>query len=255
MQELNELEKKLKLHQREVLLPLYQEHAFYLTRVVKTLVEKDDNFNLDLFIKSISSWQLVATCHEVAINESSSLQLETHQNKLGKERDYTNHEKAKNVGRDDRVRIIWGYLYNNLINTELFDSVKIYNDLANIPHVYCPVCDKILFKAQKMVLGRHRDGTENFVWEYEDYYEDHYAHMIMEDQVTYNDYYELINTLDKDFGITWERILDYEKILTDYDLDPNTRNTDADLSYFCDWDDFERIIHDYWFFDLLLEEY
>jgi hypothetical protein len=54
--------KKLKKYERDALLPLYQEHAEYLLRAIKT------GDIIDQIYAKIDTYIEVATCHEIAIN-------------------------------------------------------------------------------------------------------------------------------------------------------------------------------------------
>ena len=90
--------KKLKPFQRSDLLPLYHDHATYLLRSLKTLIEKDD-FDIESFYDQIDSFIESAMCHEVAINSMSrKIDIATHQNPKGKEKEYTNHPSSEKVG-------------------------------------------------------------------------------------------------------------------------------------------------------------
>lgn len=140
--------KKFKKHEREALLPLYQEHTQYLLRVLKTIAEVGDNpFLIEKFALSIPSWESVATCHEIALNSLRVLTIETHQNPKGREREYTNHQKAKNISRDRRVRLIWRLLYQELLQNPSLEGIEPYDDLVDISRksVICPFCAEVVF--------------------------------------------------------------------------------------------------------------
>jgi len=162
----HKLEYSLKKHERDVLMYLYQEHAKYLARIVKTLVEKK-KLKLMKFLEGCDYWQSVATCHEIAINNSQSfIKIETHQNHRGKEREYTNHPKAKNISRNKRVQIIWGLLYDLLVNH--YETLDVYSDLKKETkdHILCPFCHENLFTQEEILVSIHRDGTENFQYKW-----------------------------------------------------------------------------------------
>lgn len=165
------MESGLKRYQHDALMPLYKEHVFYLLRVLKTAA-KQDLIDIGEFRKQIPKWRKAATCHEVAINEAGGLDLETHQNRLGKEREYTKHLAAKNVGRDLRVRIIWDLLAGVLDEDPALESVNPYpKKTIELGHewtgVRCPFCDKIYYSDEwtKEIDGEHMDGTVDWHWE------------------------------------------------------------------------------------------
>ena len=161
--------KKLKKYAREALVPLYYKHAHeYLLRVIKTAME----LGRDVlpFIARLETFRKVATCHEVAINEYLGFFLATHQNPLGWEREYTNHPiaKAKNIGRNLRVRIIWEFIIHELtVNPGLegYEPIPELLKSEGAPNVYCPVCNMGLYDTHQEVIGYHDDGTPNTVWE------------------------------------------------------------------------------------------
>jgi hypothetical protein len=164
----NYYSKKYKLHQRENLFPLYKEHARYLLRVIKTLKDKsmEYDFDFDNFISKIQTFRDVATCHEVAINQYSSLDLATHQNNRGKEREYTNHTSAKGVGRDLRVRLVWDLIIDEIEQDPSLSDYKPYKDLTNLPpSIVCPFCGEVLLEWNRECVGTHYDGTLNYVEE------------------------------------------------------------------------------------------
>lgn len=160
--ELTFLVNKMKKHRREVLLPIYKEHSKYLLRVIKTLNEKDEDFNLAKFTSKLETFKDVGTCHEIALNEYSSLDLETHQNSRGKEREYTAHPKAKGVRRDLRVKIIWQLVIDEIDN---LDSYKAYENLYEIKNLKCPLCNEIIVTYEKINYGCHADGSINWAWQ------------------------------------------------------------------------------------------
>lgn len=134
---LSHLLKKMKKHEREVLLPLYKKHSEYLLRMIKT-----GNANTEI-LKRIETFVSVATCHEVAINQYSDLSIETHQNELGLEYEYSTHPKAKNISRDLRVRIIWRLIEKELVSNPNLDGFKKY-DLILRKLVFCPQCGETI---------------------------------------------------------------------------------------------------------------
>ena len=119
--------KKLKAHQR-VLLPLYEEHAVYLLRAIKTGMQYSGRGTLE-FIEAIPDFIVMPkpTCHEVAINEYFNLDLEAHENPLGLEAVYTEHPAAEKVGRNLRVRIIWEIVLRELLRDPTLDDYEIYD--------------------------------------------------------------------------------------------------------------------------------
>ena len=161
----------LKRYQHDALMPIYKEHAFYLLRVLKTAV-KLDLIDIDEFRGQIPKWRREAKCHEVAINEFANLDLETHQNRLGKEKEYTEHPVARNIGRDLRVKIIWDLIAGVLDEDPQLKSVKPYPEKTlALGHewtgVKCPFCHTIFYSDEwtKEIDGEHLDGTLDWHWE------------------------------------------------------------------------------------------
>ena len=105
----------------------------------------------------------VSTCHEVAINEYFGLDLETHQNSLGFEKQYTEHPKAKSVSRDKRVRIIWELIMSELKEDPELEGIEpLFPVIQSRPNLYCPVCGEPQFKWIRVSYGYHMDGTRNW---------------------------------------------------------------------------------------------
>ena len=158
----------LKAHVREALLPIYNEHATYLLRALRTASDAG-TVDLDAFAAKIPAWCQVATCHEVAINSATGLDLETHQNPRGKEAEYTYHAKAKAVGRDTRVKIIWYIIATRLAADPALATVEPYADLDEIPRTdfACPFCGHVFATEEfsREVVGYHGDGTAE--WSYQ----------------------------------------------------------------------------------------
>jgi len=173
---------KLKTHQRADLLPLYEQHAEYLLRVIKTADIADQ------ILTKIDTYIEVATCHEIAINSLSDLDLETHQNRLGKEAEYTNHPKAVNVGRDLRVRLIWTMIKNELEADPALSNYEIYDDLGEHGEIFeirCPFCDEIIYSVGQFreFDEDHEDGTQNwhYKWDWDNATWDACEHYILYD--------------------------------------------------------------------------
>jgi len=158
---------KLKAYQRDALMPLYKEHAMYLLRVLKTASNLID---IKDFAKRIPEWRERATCHEIAINNYGVV-LQTHENKLGKEKEYTRHPAAKGVGRDARVRLIWDLVASAIEEDPTLETVKPYRDKQQIlghpwKGIKCPFCSEIYYSHvfERVVDGMHLDGTEDWHW-------------------------------------------------------------------------------------------
>jgi hypothetical protein len=185
---INKFVKKLKAYEREALLPLYYQHAEYLLRVIKTVKIAE------WILAKIDTYIEVATCHEVAINSLSSLQLETHQNRLGKEREYTNHAQAKNVGRDLRVRLVWAIIKSELEKDLTLANYAIYENLSDIPdgRVFCPICGHVIreYQYERIIDSIHEDGTENYHYSISYDIEDPCEHLIVTDYPSDFFYYD-----------------------------------------------------------------
>lgn len=185
---INKYVKKLKAYEREALLPLYYEHAEYLLSVIKTVDIADQ------ILAKIDTYIEVATCHEIAINSLSSLDLETHQNRLGKEREYTNHAMAKNVGRDLRVRLIWEIIKTELESDITLAKYSIYKNLSDIPdgRVFCPICGQLIreYEYYQVVDGEHDDGTIDYHYSIINNYDSPCEHMLISDSEFNVDYYD-----------------------------------------------------------------
>jgi len=210
--------KKLKAYEREALLPLYYEHATYLLRVIKTADIIDSIYaKIDTYIE-------VATCHEIAINSLSDLELETHQNRLGKEAEYTNHEKAKNVGRDLRVRLIWTIIKNEIESDPSLSKYETYKDLTDIPdgRVFCPICGQVIceYQYEKIVDGEHDDGTLDYHYTIVNCDQTPCDHLLMNDNECQNVYYDsnfeyILKNLKK-WGVY---LSDFEKLINQNSYD------------------------------------
>lgn len=148
----------LKAHQREALLPLYEAHATYLLRAIKTLDIAQE------VLDRLPTYLEVATCHEVALNSLSGALMDTHQNPLGLEAVYTEHPKAKNVGRDLRVRLIWSLIQEALeADITLADYETYFPEQINAQETYkCPYCNCVHYVLEREVIDYHDDGTPNF---------------------------------------------------------------------------------------------
>lgn len=148
--------RKMKAHERKALVPIYVLHAEYLMRLIASAAP---SITATLrFIEEIPSFLKVATCHEVAINETFDLDVATHNNPLGQEQNYSNHAKAKNVSRDNRVRIIWALLYKKLLQNPGLDGIQLFDLTQSIK---CPVCESIWYQTRREIVGYHQDETEN----------------------------------------------------------------------------------------------
>lgn len=236
----NSFVKKLKLYEREALLPLYLEHATYLLRVIKTADI------IQSIYKKIDTYIEVATCHEIAINSLSSLELETHQNRLGKEAEYTNHEKAKNVGRDLRVRLIWTIIKNEIELDPALSKYEAYKDLTDIPdgRVLCPICHQVIceYNYEKIVDGEHADGTIDYHYSIIDSDLTPCDHLVMNDNDCQNVYYdsnfEFILKELKGMGVylsdfeKWVHQNDYKVSLISESDDHYDSNGNSEINYF-----------------------
>lgn len=163
--------KRLKNFQRESLIELYEEHALYLLRAIKTGFTRVNNFQINNFKNSLSTYLQNATCHEVAINEAFGLEIETHQNHLGKEKEYTEHPDAQGVGRDLRVKLVWELIISALAEDTDLDFIESYSDseLNLNKEICCPFCHTTIGTYEKAMIGYHMDGTENWTYKLSDY--------------------------------------------------------------------------------------
>jgi hypothetical protein len=196
----------LKKYERDALLPLYQEHAEYLLRAIKT------GDIIDQIYAKIDTYIEVATCHEIAINSLSELNLETHQNRLGKEREYTNHEKAKNVGRDLRVRLVWMMIKNEIERDSSLSDYDVYEEMNLYADVYCPFCNTRLFVAEKEYFEVHEDGTDNFRYNY--VVDGWCEHIFYTGMTTFN-HYDDITDFQEDLE---DKYRDIKDLRQEYDL-------------------------------------
>ena len=172
--------KKLKTYQKTALAEMYQDHAVYLARMIKTAAKSTSQLNS--FMSQIDTFQTQATCHEIAINNELHCNIETHQNQKGHERQYTNKAqeiaKARNVrpvGRDLRVKIIYEIIQQMWEENQFADLEKFDDDLEERPLVICPFCQKIIADSYKVVDGIHEDGSDEWHWDYTWDFCDHYA--------------------------------------------------------------------------------
>lgn len=220
---MEKLIKKMKKHERDSLLPLYQEHSKYLLRVIKTLNDTDDQFNVRTWLKQIPTFTRVATCHEIAINQYSSIELETHNNHRGKESEYTSHSKAKNVSRDLRVRIIWKIIEKELNEDIHLSKYKTYKNLmieSNETQFVCPYCDNVFLVRERVLQGYHADHTEDFRYDYSP--QGQCEHFVMTGHPEDNEY----GTME--FEYMYSEFDEYGKEMTDY-LD--YKCIEADIGY------------------------
>lgn len=163
---------KLKNGIKKALFPLYQEHTKYLLRMLKT-VTKGNQKKITRFHKNIKAWRDVATCHEVALNSLKGVQIETHQNKRGKEKEYTNHPKAKHVSRNKRVRIIWDMLKQELDKNPTLSGIEPYKDVKDRHILTCPFCDEVWLErhTETMLYYGYEDDDDDYEertwWEWE----------------------------------------------------------------------------------------
>ncbi len=215
----NHYTRKLKAYQKSDLLPLYTEHATYLLRVLKTLIKNED-IDINAFYSKLDTYIEVATCHEIAINSMSSLELATHQNPRGKEREYTNHHSAKKVGRDLRVRLIWKIIQDELTSDKTLSEYETYSKLEMMRFVACPYCGTHLIEQERVDAGEHLDGTADFY--YQNVWGDVCEHCLMYDTESTNDYinYDLeniINDLEESVNILEENGIEFTHIFDVYD--------------------------------------
>ena len=232
--------KKMKKHERDILLPLYEEHSKYLLRVIKTLIEKDNRFDVNSWINQIPTFTRVATCHEIAINTHSSIEIETHQNHRGIESVYVSHPKNKNVSRDLRVRIIWKIIERELNNDTELSKYKTYKNLmieSNETQFVCPYCNNVFLVRERVLQGYHADHTEDFRYDYSP--QGQCEHFIYVNHPEDNEYaydIERLENLFDEYGEEMtEYLLDYE--LIDIDVGHNT-------SYYCFVKDVDKTIED-----------
>ena len=163
------MHKLAKSYQRRDLMPLYEEHSIYILRTLKTCID-EGIIDIDKFIAKLPRFIEIAKCHEVAINDFTNLDIETHQNGRGKEKDYTNHPSAKKVGRDLRVKIIWELVEKELLLDKNLSSFEAYDDFNKVHDkiYYCPYCNEEIGReiAERVIDGYHEDGTENFHYQF-----------------------------------------------------------------------------------------
>ena len=136
---------------------LYEQHATYLLRMIKT----HQSNNIQAFISQIPTFISEATCHEIALNDHFSCDLATHQNKKGKEKEYCNHPDALKIGRNLRVKLIWELVQSELLEDPSLDSFKTYSDKELKNYVKCPYCNEIQWELSQEIVGTHGDGTDN----------------------------------------------------------------------------------------------
>lgn len=157
--------RKLRSYQRDALLPLYNQHVEYLMRAIAT-ARKDKKYKsiVKTVIENLPKWHQEATCHEIALNEVSNLDLETHENDHGTEREFMHHKHT--AGRDLTARIIWELLARALLVNPDLQGIEPYEDLGGNIYYKCPYCDETIGieERAKNVVGYHRDGTENWEW-------------------------------------------------------------------------------------------
>ena len=165
--------KSLKAYQRARLGALYKAHAVYLARAVKSLAEDEEE--ISAFCAKIPALRAEATCHEVALNNFFNTDLETHQNRLGKEREYklladqiAEERGVRPVGRDLRVRIVYTLLEEILSNAEQMSALQCYKSMQiKQHHVCCPICNARTYERVRVIDGVHSDGTTDYHYEYE----------------------------------------------------------------------------------------
>jgi hypothetical protein len=232
--------KKFKAYEKEALLPLYHEHATYLLRIIKTAEIQTQ------ILERIDTYLEVATCHEVAINSLSDLELETHQNRLGKEAEYTNHEKAKNVGRDLRVRLIWALIRDELEADISLAKYDVYENLSDKPdgRIYCPICGQSIgeYIYEKIYDGEHADGTIDYHYSIVNFEASPCDHLVLNDNpndfLYYDDEFEWLVKSLKSMGVylsdfeSWLQVNEYDvSLISESDNHPDS-NGNEEINYF-----------------------
>lgn len=209
------LTKKYTKSSLKALMPLYYQHALYLASAIKTIAE-EYGILTKFFLKNINAWEQVATCHEVAINSWAEKDiLATHQNRFGKEKEYTCHPKAKRVGRDLRVRVIWNLLEHILKNERIYSKLSLL-ELSKSHDILCPLCNQAMWIAEVdyYPIGIHADGTKNYREDitYSFEYGGHEEHILCEEALSgwefnYNVIQEHYDTsedeLVRESGLVW----------------------------------------------------
>jgi hypothetical protein len=157
--------RKLRSYQREALLPLYNQHVEYLMRAIATAQQEKRQKNIvHKIIEKLPKWHQDATCHEVALNSISHLELETHENDHGTEREFMHHQHA--AGRDLTARIIWELLAKSLLANPELKGIEPYDDLEGTVKYECPYCHEVVCidYRERNVTGYHADGTPDWYW-------------------------------------------------------------------------------------------
>jgi hypothetical protein len=157
--------RKLRSYQREALLPLYNQHVEYLMRAIATAQQEKRQKNIvNKIIEKLPKWHQEATCHEVALNSISHLELETHENDHGTEREFMHHQHA--AGRDLTARIIWELLAKSLLANPELKGIEPYDDLEGTVKYECPYCHEVVCidYRERNVTGYHADGTPDWYW-------------------------------------------------------------------------------------------
>lgn len=185
---------KFKRHERDALFPLYLQHSLYLVGVIRGLDPSPKK--ISEFLSRVPAWESVATCHEVALNSFFSIGLETHQNPLGKEYEYTNHPKARNVSRNKRVKLIWRIVHAILSTPSIYEKVAPLSP-EEIGIVRCPFCKEEVWdgtcmqECEHLVLFPDAYGEEQWT---EIYY--YLRNLINDHWYIYSPSFDIYNFLD-----------------------------------------------------------
>lgn len=147
-------DKKLSKREKNDLYPLYYKHSTYLINAIKT-AHKKYNLDLEEFIEKLIDFKAEAKCHEVAINDYSSEEMNTHQHRQGQEKTYTEHCLGHGVSRNLRVRIIWEIVEERIAEDPKLEQYSTYgyydymddedcdeDDEPENEYVYCPYCQR-----------------------------------------------------------------------------------------------------------------
>lgn len=135
-----------KLCSEQKLFELYEKHVEYLCSLIKTAKCNTTYFLHKIHLEFIPA----ATCHEIAVNDNSEIKVETHQNHLGEEKQYTEIGNRYKIGRDLRVKFLWERVAEELekdIQLSQFDIIEeILAQTEDVEEYFCPYCGTCLVK-------------------------------------------------------------------------------------------------------------
>lgn len=195
--DLNLLVRKIRAHARDALLPLYREHAEFLARAVKTAGESCRDALLEDFDRLVK----YATCHEVAINQNSALEMNTHEHRFGCEHEFMTHPKSKFAGRDLACRIIWFFL-REILDGPAWENLVEYDFYElSVLVIHCPLCDEEIARGESEEGNLHYSDCLCLTLDDRGYLSDDFCE-------TYCDK-ELVDHLFDRFGVEVEGVGEY----------------------------------------------